>query len=185
MRVLVAYASRHGTTGEIAARIADRLRQAKLEADCVSVSDAPLVASYEAFVIGSAVYIGSWEKAAVVFVDAHRAVLSAHPTWLFSSGPLGTDPKTASGDDKLAGAVTPEKLAALTDAVHARGHKVFYGALHPERLGFGPRLMRLLPAGRKLLEEGDFRDWAAIEEWADGIAAALVSGHTPVAVGEG
>src|SRR5512142_2214508 len=129
MRVLVAYASRYGATAEIAARIADRIRQAGPETDCVSVSDAPLVASYDAFVVGSAVYLGSWEKEAVAFVDTHRDVLSAHPTWLFSSGPLGTDPRTESGEDKLEGAVSPEKLAALTNAVHPGGHQVFYGAL--------------------------------------------------------
>jgi hypothetical protein len=41
-------------------------------------------------------------------------------------------------------------------------------------------MFRLLPAGRKLIEEGDFRDWTAIERWADGIAAALVQDQVPV-----
>jgi menaquinone-dependent protoporphyrinogen oxidase len=173
MRALVAYASRYGATAEIATRIADRMCRAGLDVDCVTVTDRPLVNSYDAFVVGSAVYLGQWEKEAAAFVDSHRAVLAAHPTWLFSSGPLGDAPQTESGEDKLKGAVTAEKLAALIDAVHPRGHQVFYGALRPERLGIGPRLMRMTPAGRKLLEEGDFRDWAAIERWADEIAAAL------------
>ena len=73
----------------------------------------------------------------------------------------------------------PEEIAPLSGVVHARDHRVFFGALDPERLSLAPRLMRLLPAGRKLLEEGDFRDWAEIEAWADGIARQLTS--APVA----
>jgi menaquinone-dependent protoporphyrinogen oxidase len=57
--------------------------------------------------------------------------------------------------------------------VRQRDHRVFYGALDPQRLSLMPRLMRVLPAGRKLLEEGDFRDWAEIEAWADQIAGEL------------
>lgn len=178
MRVLVAYASRSGATGEIAQRIAERLRVAGHDPDVESVSNAPDVALHEAFVVGSAVYLGRWQKEAVEFVQRNRTVLADRPTWLFSSGPLGTDP-TAYGLDKREGAVNPKEIAGLTEAAHARDHRVFYGALDPRRLGLGPRLMRLTPAGRKLLEEGDFRDWAEIEAWADHIAGELAQTKAP------
>jgi menaquinone-dependent protoporphyrinogen oxidase len=180
MRALVTYASRSGSTAEIAARIADRIRAAGIDTDCVSVSDGPLVSSYDAFVVGSSVYVGRWEKDARAFVDAHGAALAEHPTWLFSSGPLGTEPTLENGEDKLSGAVAATELEALTSVVHPRGHAVFFGAFDPGVAALGVRMFRLLPAGRKLLEEGDFRDWPAIEAWADEIAASLAERRTSV-----
>jgi menaquinone-dependent protoporphyrinogen oxidase len=183
MRVLVAVASRSGATAEIAERIAARLRAAGHQADAQRVADHPDVSAYEAVVVGSAVYIGRWEKAAVEFVQRNGRLLAERPTWLFSSGPLGADP-LMNGVDKLEGAVTAEVVASLTEVAKPREHRVFYGALDPRRLGVGPRLMRMLPAGRRLLEEGDFRNWADIESWADRIAGEL-AGSRPMAVTAG
>jgi menaquinone-dependent protoporphyrinogen oxidase len=175
VRVLVAYASRMGSTGEIAQRIAERLRAAGHETRVELVIDVPWadVAAYDAFVVGSAVYIGRWQKEAVQFVQGNRAVLADRPTWLFSSGPLGSEPTDAKGRDKREGALLAEELETLTEAVRPRDHRVFPGVLNPDRLSLGPRLMRLMPAGRKLLEEGDFRDWSDIEAWTDVISGEL------------
>jgi menaquinone-dependent protoporphyrinogen oxidase len=175
VKVLVAYASRSGSTAEIARRVADRLRSAGNHVDFEPVTSFPPLPIYEAFVIGSAVYIGHWQKDAVEFVQRNRSVLARRPTWLFSSGPLGTEPTDADGRDKREGAVLAGELEALTEAVGPRDHRVFFGALDPDRIGLGPRLIRLTPAGRKLLEEGDFRDWAEIEAWADAIAGELAA----------
>ena len=62
MTILVAYASKHGATQGIADRISERLRQAGKEAEAQSVDDVRDPGSYEAFVIGSAIYYGSWMK---------------------------------------------------------------------------------------------------------------------------
>jgi len=181
VKVLVAYATRTGGTAGIAERIAERLRAARHEAVVETVAKVPDVAPYDAVVVGSAVYIGRWQKEAVEFVQRNRTILAERPTWLFSSGPLGKERTDADGRDKREAAI-PEEIAALTDAVHPRGHRVFFGVLNPDRLGLGPRLMRLTPAGRKLLEEGDFRDWADIEAWADSIAIEVAHSKVPVGV---
>jgi menaquinone-dependent protoporphyrinogen oxidase len=180
MRMLVAFASRTGATAAIADRIAERIRLAGIDVDCVSVTEAPMVSSYDAFVVGSAVYIGRWEKEARAFVESHAEILAGRPTWLFSSGPLGTEPTLENGEDKLEGAVEATELQRLTELVRPRDHAVFFGAFDAGRAGVGIRMFRLLPAGRKLLEEGDFRDWPAIEAWADEVAAAAAQ-HEPVA----
>lgn len=179
MRVLVAYATRSGATAEIAARIGERLRTTGHDARVESVTNLPHVAPYEAFVVGSSVYIGRWQKEAIEFVQRHRTVLADRPTWLFSSGPLGKEQVDAKGRDKREGAVLAEELETLTEAVSPRGHRVFFGVLNPDRLSLRPRLMRLTPAGRKLLELGDFRDWADIEAWTDHIAGELAENRAP------
>lgn len=174
MRVLVAYASDHGATAGIAERIAERLRADGLDVELAEASAARDPASFDACVIGSAVYIGRWRKAALAFVNGHRDSLAMRPVWLFSSGPLGDEPLDEQGRDRLETAV-PEVAPELVQAVGAREHKVFFGALNPDDLPLIPRLMRLLPAGRRLLAEGDFRDWPEIDAWADSIAAALAA----------
>lgn len=174
MRVLVAYASQHGATAGIAERVAERLRAAGHDTELQTVTDADDPARFDACVVGSAVYIGHWRKEAVEFVRRHRPALAGRPTWLFSSGPLGDERLDDKGRDKREAAV-PEEIPGLIADVRPRDHRVFFGALNPDDLPIIPRLMRFLPAGRRLLAEGDFRDWADIEGWADGIAGQLVT----------
>ena len=54
-----------------------------------------------------------------------------------------------------------------------REHRVFFGALDPHHLGLRDGLIRTTPAGRKLLPEGDFRNWTEVDAFAAEIAAAL------------
>jgi menaquinone-dependent protoporphyrinogen oxidase len=172
MNVLVAYASKHGATQGIAERIAEQLSAAGLEAHAQPVNAIGDPAGFDAFVIGSAAYIGHWQKEATEFVRRNQAVLAMRPTWLFISGPLGTEPTDAQGRDQRA-AAEPNEIAELREAIHPRDHRVFFGALDPRKLGFRDRAIRTLPAGRALLPEGDFRDWADIEAWAGSIAHEL------------
>ncbi|KXF88184.1 flavodoxin [Rhodococcus ruber Chol-4] len=172
MKVLVAYASRHGATAGIAERIAEVIRAEGHTADTVQLPAATSVDDYDACVVGSSAYLGHWEKAASAFVREHRDGLVARPVWLFTSGPLGTEEVDEQGQDVRESAA-PRELPELTDAIAPREHHVFFGALDPKTLGVGARVMRKLPAGRKLLPEGDFRDWQEIEDWARSIVRAL------------
>ena len=172
MSVLVAYASKHGATRGIAERIADRLRAAGQEAKARPVEAASDLAGYDAFVIGSAAYMGRWRKDAVELVRRNRDLLASRPVWLFSSGPLGKEALDAQGRDKRESAV-PTEIAEFREAIKPRDHRVFFGALSPTKLGFGERLIRMLPAGRALLPEGDFRDWQDIDGWAESIVQEL------------
>ena len=174
MHVLVAYASRHGATRGIAERIAETLRAAGLDAEARSAAEVKSAAGYDAFVIGSAAYMFHWLKEATGFVRRNRAVLAGKPVWLFSSGPLGTEPLDAEGRDQKVAAV-PKEIAELGQVVNARDHRVFFGAYERDRkpIGLGERFVSLMPAARDALPDGDFRDWPEIEAWAAGIARDL------------
>ena len=198
MTVLVTYASRYGSTAEIAERIAVTLIEEGVDARAQQITQVRDLAGIDAFVIGSAVYFGSWLKPATTFVERNREVLAGKPVWLFSSGPLpgAVVPDTAagtSGDADGAGDASPadgaqqgvspaadesepkgvEELAA---SIGARRHRVFDGALDPHKLGLRDRMIRALPAGKNLLPEVDGRDWTTIEAWALEIATALKRG---------
>ncbi len=181
MKLLVAYATRHGATAGIAERIAERLRAAGIEAVARPARDVRDAATYDAFVVGSAAYMFHWLGDAIRFVERNRDVLAAAPTWLFSSGPLGTDLVDKQGHDVIETSV-PREFATLRGLVRPRGERIFFGALDPDTrpIGIAERLMSLMPAARDALPHGDFRDWAAIDAWADAIAEEL---RTPAGVG--
>jgi len=176
MQILVAYASRHGSTQGIAARIAERLRADGLDVTLVEAAEAHDLSRYDAFVVGGAAYMFHWLKDATSLVRKNRVLLAARPTWLFSSGPIGTDTVDEKGRDVLETTV-PKEFAELSDAIHPRGEKVFYGAWDPaaKPIGMTERIVTLMPASRNAFPKGDFRDWAAIDAWADEIARELTA----------
>lgn len=161
MTALVVVASRHGSTRGIAEAIAARLGEHGIDAQVADADDVEQLTGFDAVVIGSAVYMGKWLKPARHFVDEHVGALAVLPVWLFSSGPIG-DPLEPAPEK----AVDVETIAALT---RARDHRVFGGALVKSRLALAERAI----VGAFHAPEGDFRDWAEIAAWADGIAEAL------------
>jgi menaquinone-dependent protoporphyrinogen oxidase len=166
MNVLVAYASKYGSTKEIAERIAQQLRHHGLQAVARPVQDLDDLVDYDAFVVGSAVFGGHWMPEATEFVRNNRALLAHGPVWLFSSGPIGT---TAKKYDRPA---DPKELGELRRAIRPWDHRVFFGAWDPSkldrgRLGLAERMIA------KVLPKGDFRDWQAIQAWAASIARTL------------
>lgn len=161
MTVLVAVASKHGSTREIAEAIAEQLRADNLSVDLRDADEVRDISGYEAVILGSAVYAGNWLPKARNFATRFRAELAHMPAWVFSSGPLGIDNPQPHDD--------PRKLAEPLGAVAVRDHRVFVGKLDMHSLGFGERLI----ARAVKAPEGDFRDWDAIRDWAHEIALAV------------
>lgn len=129
MLVLIAVASKHGSTREIA----EDLRTASVAVDLRDAGDVASITGYTAVVLGSGMYAGSWLPDAKHFAEQHRAELARLPVWVFSSGPLGADEPQTHDD--------PQKLAAPLGDVPVRDHRVFVGKLNTQGLGFGECLM--------------------------------------------
>jgi menaquinone-dependent protoporphyrinogen oxidase len=170
MLTLVAYASKYGATKGIAERIAEVLRARGLDVETRAVKDVGDVTRYDAFVIGSAAYYFSWLKEATAFVRRNRAILASRPVWLFSSGPLGTTTTDAKGRD-VRETTVPNQIAEFSAAIAPRDHRVFFGALDRNKMGFLDRLIARAPIFPDA--DGDFRDWADIQCWAESIAREL------------
>ena len=177
MRILVAYATRHGATQGVAERIAHTLGRRGLEVTLQPVDEAGAVDEYDAFVIGSAAYMSHWMKEATAFVRRNHVLLARHPVWLFSSGPIGTERVDAKGRDVLE-VSEPREFVEFAGLLRPRDARVFFGAYDPdaEPIGVAERfgsLFTRMPAVRQALPAGDFRDWPAIEAWANDIAREL------------
>jgi menaquinone-dependent protoporphyrinogen oxidase len=174
MKILVVYATRHGATQGIAERIAATLETDGLDVTLRPVAGVDSVEGYDAFVIGSAAYMGGWLKEATRFVRHYHDSLEGHPIWFFSSGPVGNNVPGKDGVDPLK-ASEPREFADLERTLPSRDRHVFYGAYDPDLSpgSFLERLTKVIPAVKDALPTGDFRDWPAIEAWAHGISAAL------------
>ena len=157
-RALVAYATKLGSTAEIAQEIGRVLRGSGLDVDVSAAGSVRDLAGYDAVVLGSALYAAHWQREANRFIAHHLAALQARPVWLFSSGPLDR-----SADWGLL-PVTPA-VALTTDPIAARDHRTFGGRLLPDA-PVDPQVLRTHPIG-------DFRDWDAIRSWAAMIAAEI------------
>jgi len=178
MKVLVAYASRTGFTKGIAEFIGEKLRGRGVQVDVQEVNSVKSPDAYDAFVIGSAVYMFHWLKEAKSFVSKNHALLSTRPVWLFSTGPVGTKATDVQGRD-LREVSGPKEIDELRETTSPLDHRVFFGGLDGARLkgamGLMYRMVRRSQAARESMPEGDFRDWQEIESWANGIAEDCLS----------
>ena len=166
MRVLVTAASRHESTQEIAAAIAEGLIGRGVDSIAVPTDEVKALDGFDAVVLGSAVYTGRWLGDARRFAQVHASALSMLPVWLFSSGPVGpADHPIPPG--------TPADVPVLMRLTQAIGHRTFPGRLDMRRLHFAERAaVRTIAA-----PDGDSRDWDAIDRFAGEIADRLVGVH--------
>ena len=160
-RALVAYATKHGSTREIADVIGQELGAAGHSVEVRAAGSVSDLDPYDAVVLGSALYAAHWQREANRFVRQHLAALQARPVWLFSSGPL--DHSAEREDIPLT-----EHAALEVDPIGARGHRTFGGRLLADTPGLEPQVLATHPTG-------DFRNWTAIRTWAQEIAAELAA----------
>ncbi len=167
MNVLIAVASKHGATADIADEIARVLTRTGITTETRSCDTVNSLDGFDAAIVGSAVYAGRWRPDAKAFVTNHAAELESIPVWLFSSGPLGDPPKP---DD------IPVEVDDLKALVNARGHRLFAGRLVADHLSLGEKaIVKVVKA-----PYGDFRPWDTIDAWAGHIADVLAARKVPL-----
>ncbi|MGW0607686.1 flavodoxin domain-containing protein [Streptomyces sp. NPDC002640] len=165
-RILITYATVHGSTRSIAERVADELRRRSARTDVRSCGDVTDVRPYDAVVLGSAVHDMAWLPEAMDLLHRERDALREHPVWAFSVGMPGA----LRGPWKLlAGREEPTVAGPVLRELSPRDHRLFSGVIRPEHLPAGGRL-RLRAMG---LRYGDYRDWVAVDDWARRIADDL------------
>ncbi|WP_195760760.1 flavodoxin domain-containing protein [Agromyces kandeliae] len=167
-RVLVAYATKHQSTAEIAEAIAGELRARGHAAEAAEAGGAT-ADGFDAVVLGSATYAGRWRREARHFLSHERERLATMPFWVFSSGPIGEPkPDAPPDDDKW---LEPRKVIEQAEALGVREHVVFGGRVPQDPGNFVERAMlQNTPEDYQ-----DLRDWDEIRAWAGRIAEALTT----------
>jgi menaquinone-dependent protoporphyrinogen oxidase len=170
-RVLVAYASRYGSTAEVAREIGGVLTQAGLAADVLAVEQVRDLGPYGAIVLGTAIRMEKPLKPTMTFVAKHHEELARIPAALFSLG-VHMRHDTPENRDRTRRYLAP-LLASLPRPIHLGffGGKVDYARIGP--------FWRFIASHDKSGEmaEGDWRDWEAIRRWAGELVPLLAAGR--------
>jgi menaquinone-dependent protoporphyrinogen oxidase len=168
-RLLVAYATKAGATAEVAEAIADVLRRENADVDVMQARDVTDVTPYDAVVLGTGVRIGQVYGDAVAFLERHKETLSQVPVALYvvcMTMREDTEENRCTAEGYL-DAVREKAPRMEPVSVGLFAGELDYGKIRPP-LTWVLKLMKQ--------PEGDFRDWDAIREWAEGLRPALQAG---------
>jgi menaquinone-dependent protoporphyrinogen oxidase len=160
-RVLIAYATRCGSTVEIAQTILQDLKDRGFAVDVCAAAKVTALSGYDTVVVGSAVRFGKWLPEAVDFVRRYRAELNRMPTAFFTVHMMNT------GDDEASKKARIAYVDAARALVRPGAEAFFAGKMDTSRLSFGERLLCKVMKGR----DEDRRDWGAIHGWGKSVFA--------------
>jgi menaquinone-dependent protoporphyrinogen oxidase len=163
-RVLVAYATKRGSTREVADAIATTLQEQGHRVDLRAAGDCSDLSEYRGVVLGGSLYMGRWHRDARDFLKRHAAALETRHVAIFAMGPQKMDDKSVrSARQQLDRAL--ERAPDLDPLDVA----IFGGVIDPAKLRF--------PFNR--MQPSDARDWDAIRAWATDLATRLSSRDAP------
>ena len=162
--VLVAYATRYGSTREVAEAVAMTLREGGLKVDIQPIRQVRTLADYSAVVLGAPLFMFRWHKHALRFLSRHRQALTERPVAVFALGPFHDEEKEWQE-------VRPQldKELAKFPWLRPVAVQIFGGVFDPAKLRFPLNLMPAL----KQMPASDIRDWTAIRAWASDLVAKL------------
>jgi menaquinone-dependent protoporphyrinogen oxidase len=170
-KVLVTYASTHGSTQEVAEVVAATLRAAGQTVDLQPLRSVRTLEGYTAVVLGAPIYMFHWHKDVLHFLSQNRKALTGDlPIAIFTGGPFST------GDEKEWQTIRDQVDQELAKYAWLKpvSVEIIGGRFDPAKLRFP---WNLLPA-LKRMPAADLRDWAAIHAWVDRLSPVLTrAGH--------
>jgi menaquinone-dependent protoporphyrinogen oxidase len=156
--VLIAYATKHGSTHEVAETVAAHLAQAGVEAHSVPADRVRSLDEFQAVVLGAPIYMGRWHHDARAFLRRFRSELATRPLAVFALGPISDSAEQWDGARQQL-----YRTLAHVPGVEPVTVGLFGGAIVPETLHFP---FSHVPAG-------DLRDWDSIRAWTERLPDAL------------
>ena len=164
--ILVTFSTIHGSTQEVAEKIAATLRDQGLQVDLLPVKQVRSINQYQAIVLGAPLYMFRWHKDALNLLSRHRQSLAQKPLAIFALGPVNNVEKEFVD----ARAMLDKELAKFS-WLKPTAIEIFGGKMDPPHFRFP---YNLIPAMNKL-PVSDIRDWNAIKTWASNLPTKLQS----------
>jgi len=160
--VLVAYATRYGSTQEVAEAVAATLRECGLEVGIQPLRQVRTLEGYRGVVLGAPLFMFHWHKDALQFLSRYRKALAERPMAIFALGPTHDPYDEEEWQDSCA---QLDKELAKFPWLTPVALEMFGGKYDPAYLRFPINLL----AGKE--PASDLRDWTAIRAWASDLAA--------------
>ena len=168
-KILVAFATRYGSTKEVAETVAATLEEQGLEVDVTAAREVRSLDGYGAVMLGTPLYMGALYKDVRALLERNQAALEQTPLALFALGPISAADGVEGSRKQLDAALA--KLPWLSPVAT----EVFVGKYDPATLGFKDKMIAALPASPLHGEPAhDERDWEAIRGWARAMAPRCV-----------
>jgi menaquinone-dependent protoporphyrinogen oxidase len=156
--ILVAFATKHGSTQEVAEAVVEELNSQGLEVELRTLDEVKDLDGYGSVVLGAPLYMGRWHQDARRFLKRRRGELAELPVAVFALGPLkNTEAEIRGAREQL------DKALHAVPELRPATVAVFGGVIDPAKLSFP---FNHMPAG-------DARDWDAIRAWARSLPAEL------------
>ena len=172
-KVLVCYGTRYGSTGEIAEKIGEILRERGDIVEVVNLKKNKIkdIESFDFIIIGSGIQMGRWTKEPLKFLKKNRDILSRRKVALFVSCMSATKQETCNQGrrDYL------DKVNLEFPEIEPISMGLFGGLIDPTRGGTMTKgLMKALlkeyvPEGEEPPEYVDLRDWEQIRSWVENL----------------
>lgn len=172
LKVLVAYASRCGSTGEVAEAIGQILCNDGVGVDVRLVENVKDLSSYQSVIVGSAVRRSKWLPEAVDFVEVNRDFLKEVPVAYFLTC-LALSKNTEETRGKASTYL--DSVCKVAPQVRPLRIGLFAGVLDYSKLSWGMRMVMKRKMDKVGVKEGDYRDWNAIRTWVSGLGSILYS----------
>jgi menaquinone-dependent protoporphyrinogen oxidase len=163
-KVLVAYASRYGSTEEVAEAVAAALQECGFAADLRVLRDVRKLDGYGGVVLGAPLFMFHWHKDALGFLARQQAALEQMPVAIFVLGPVHEPHDEAEWKGSWA---QLDKELAQFPWLKPVALEMFGGKYDPDKLGFPLKMF----AGKE--PASDLRDWDLIRRWASGVGDKL------------
>jgi menaquinone-dependent protoporphyrinogen oxidase len=163
--VLIAYATRSGSTGEVARFMGEALRDAGIPNQVLPMAEVGSLDGNAALILGAPLYIGRFPKEFHRFLRFHRRALSAMRPWCFVLGPTQMELKHFESSRNQA-----IKQLNRYPWLHLADLHIFGGRWDPHKLPLPFSLVRRFGTALNKIPAMDIRDWRAMREWATGIA---------------
>ncbi len=167
-RILIAYATRCGSTAEVAEAIRGVLSETGVTVDCLPVGEVTDLTAYGGIVVGSAIRMARWLPEALDFVKKNRAVLKGAEAALFTVC-LTMKDDTAENRGRVLSFMEP--VLKEISSVNPSRIGLFGGKVDFRALSFANRSVLKL----KGVSEGDFRNWPIVKAWAGELSSSFAS----------
>lgn len=168
-KILVTYASRTGSTAEVAEAIGKTLSENRTDVDIIPMEEVKDLASYQAVIVGSAIRKSKWLPEAVQFVRTHQETLRHKPIAMFT-----VCITLAMSNSEQYRSVVTGWTAPVSALIRPLSEGLFAGVLDFGKLPFSlDTLMLRATVAAGVFPRGDHRDWNAIRTWAESLKPVL------------